>query len=196
LAVPVELRPRTWRLFVSSPSDVPDERRYVSDVAERLNGTYFPVAGLDARIQVKLSDDVPAGGHPGGAQGLIEEAIPFTDYDFVVAIFWKRIGTPVDGFRSGTVREIESAYTASDRQRRRPRIMVYEKRAEFRRGNPDEMHQVHLLAQYLEEVQTRLGLWVKPFETAEEFSRKLMDDLYMVIVTEMVKERERQISSL
>jgi hypothetical protein len=174
-----------WRIFVASPFDVAEERESVNPLVERLN-SHLNHAQLGARLKASLAEyDVPPGGRPGGPQALIEETIPFTEFDFVLVLFWKRIGTPFGDYLSGTVREIESAYTASQRQALPPRIMVYEKCEPYYLTTVEEAEQVFLLTKYLRELRTRV--WTKKFRTGEEFRNALHDDLYKLISTAAVE---------
>ena len=95
---------RLIRVFVSSPSDVAEERRVLDEVVERVNET------AEARgVQLKLfkweRDVVPRIGPP--AQQVIDEQTP--PYDIYLGILKHRFGTPTGRYGSGTEKEFRDA---------------------------------------------------------------------------------------
>ena len=119
------------RVFPSSSSDVQEERVAVSRVIARLSVTYAEFVNL----QVDPWESHFYEANRGFQQGI--EAM--SQYDVVVGIFWKRLGTPLstqqmrraDGsaYESGTVFEIETALESSAITGR-PSVLV------FRRTSP------------------------------------------------------------
>jgi hypothetical protein len=119
---------RSFRVFLSSPSDVRPEREAAERVVRRLGGIYAEHVDLRLeRWEPKFYE----------ATKSIQEQIESTvEFDLVIAIFWKRIGTELppdiyrrpDGscFESGTVLEVESALEAAARHGR-PAVFVFQK---------------------------------------------------------------------
>jgi tetratricopeptide (TPR) repeat protein/energy-coupling factor transporter ATP-binding protein EcfA2 len=120
----------TFKVFLSSPSDVLPERDRAQEVIERLN------AESGASELFSLSRWEHAFYHASSPpQGQIPSP---GDHDIVICIFWKRIGTDLppsydrpDGTsRTGTEYEFEEAREARERrQDGHPDILVYRKTA-------------------------------------------------------------------
>ena len=124
------------RIFVSSPSDVPSERKAVERVARRVSGQYDSV-----EIEVYLWER----GHVYSAHtGFQEQIEEIGGFDLVVGILWSKLGSPLprgfggtmpaprDGepYPSGTVFEILSAILIRrSREAPPPDILVYRKTA-------------------------------------------------------------------
>lgn len=102
------------QVFLSSPSDVADERALAKQVLEEL--PYDPL------IRGSISIRVVAWDHPGAPgldarmtpQEALEAGLPSpAKCDIVVGIFWSRMGTPLDmlgkRYASGTAYELEEA---------------------------------------------------------------------------------------
>jgi hypothetical protein len=107
----VSLPEQVLRLFVSSPGDVPDERRRVDLVVERLNTEFEGRVRIEA---IRWETSYYA------AHETFQKQIPeAADCDVVVAVFRARLGTPLpagfrrlpsgDPFPSGTAYEVLSA---------------------------------------------------------------------------------------
>jgi eukaryotic-like serine/threonine-protein kinase len=118
---------QNFRLFVSSPGDVPDERRRIDLVVERIN-TEFEGG---ARIETVRWETTYYSAHD-----TFQKQIPAAaDCELVIAIFKARLGTPLpDGFRhmpsgtpypSGTAYEILSAIEARQSGKPLPDIYVF-----------------------------------------------------------------------
>src|SRR6202023_3799238 len=119
---------QTFKLFVSSPSDVMVERRRVENVVSRLNGELAGVARLEAiRWETEFYQ----------AYSTFQAQIPrSTDCDIVIGILKWRLGTELppdfheklgDGrpFPSGTAYEILSAIEKRQRGYQFPDVYVF-----------------------------------------------------------------------
>src|SRR5207245_6317555 len=127
--------PETIRLFwvpLAAPSDVMEEHQLVAGAINDWNVQH----GDSAKVRVELMNwrthaHPEAGRRP---QALINRQ--FADRaDVVLAIFWRRLGSPTGKAASGTVEEIERA------QRRGKKVMVYFSQrpgAEKELGDPRE----------------------------------------------------------
>jgi hypothetical protein len=139
-----KLPPKLVRIFISSPSDVAEERRISAELIEQ------ELAKREAfRIPLKLDVfryDDPHSDTPFLAdhspQGSVDQRLKSADAEIVVAILWARMGTPVVDprdpnkilYQSGTEQEIEKALEAGRE------VLVY-----FRRGRrplPDNDNEV------------------------------------------------------
>jgi hypothetical protein len=115
---------KTIRVFVASPGDVASEREILDRVIHELNDT---LRSSQAKVELELvrheMDVRPAAGRP---QGSIFKQIG--DYDVLIALMWRRLGTPTGKADSGTIEEYLRAYRSWKRSGK-PEIMFYFSRA-------------------------------------------------------------------
>jgi hypothetical protein len=125
---------KTIKIFVSSPSDVPDERM----VAKRVINTLASQYAYSANIEAVLSE-----GEPLPATETPQSNIPEpSSTDIVIVLLWSRLGTPIQDPRyrehpdgppmTGTEWEFFNAATSFSKSRR-PFLLAYRKRATMNR---------------------------------------------------------------
>jgi HEAT repeat protein len=121
--------PQHFRIFLSSPGDVPEERALAIKVIHELPDE----PSLKDRVTLEAVAWEKPGAPPMEAGLTPQQAINAglskpSDCDVVVVILWSRMGTPLefDGERylSGTHYEYEEAMAAS-RANGKPRVLVY-----------------------------------------------------------------------
>jgi hypothetical protein len=108
--------PRVIQIFISSPADVGPEREIAERVISRLDGIWK----AHVRLRVKRWEKA----HYQAIKSFQEAIGEMADYEIVLGILWKRIGSPLppdlyqraDGssYESGTVFEIETALAAGE----------------------------------------------------------------------------------
>jgi RNA-directed DNA polymerase len=111
------------RIIVASPGDVSRERKMVTDSVNEVNKTIARPAGLHLDVWKWETDGAP-GFHIDGPQGRVDELMGLANADIVIAIFWRRFGTPVADAGSGTEHELRKAQDAW-KQTGKPEIWVY-----------------------------------------------------------------------
>jgi len=142
-----------FRVFLSSPGDVHEERKIVRDLIKEVL-PYSPFIRGRATFDVVSWDDPHAA--PGlDAQLTPQEAINRklpkpSECDIVIVILWGRMGTPLppefkrgDGstYQSGTEWEFEDAINAP-KAKNKPTILLYERTEEPKIGLGDpEFHE-------------------------------------------------------
>ena len=118
----------TFRVFISSPGDVAEERQLASRVISRLNREF----GGDLEISAFFWEHEPLLAS-GPYQGQIDQILRPSECDAVVCVLWSRLGTrlPADYRRadgsfydSGTEVEFEDAIEGR-RRRGCPDLLVY-----------------------------------------------------------------------
>ncbi|HEY6341786.1 MAG TPA: tetratricopeptide repeat protein [Bryobacteraceae bacterium] len=113
----------TVKVVVVGPSDVDAEVQHVRAVLDNLNREM--AEDRQIRLEcVNWKTHAYPGVHPLGPQGLIDEVLRIPDARLVIAIFWKRFGTPTASGKTGTEHEVKEAYE-SWAKTRRPELMVY-----------------------------------------------------------------------
>jgi WD40 repeat protein len=180
-----ELPPKLVRIFISSPSDVAEERRAAAELIEQelaKREAFRKPLKLDAfRCDDPNSDTPFLADRP--AQGSVDQRLRSADAEIVVAILWARMGTPVREpnnpakilYQSGTEQEVEEALKDGRE------VLVY-----FRRGQPsapdddDELEEFKEQRRKARAFRKRLedgGRGVNDYQDVEDFRRKLAQHL-------------------
>ena len=116
----------TLQAFVSSPSDVSEERAMLEDIIRELNLTWSKLLGL--RIELVKWETHVTPGIGTDVQQVINSQIG-DDYDIFIGIMWTRFGTKTGRFGSGTEEEFERAYVRHQKDSKSVEIMFYFKDA-------------------------------------------------------------------
>jgi hypothetical protein len=173
------------RIFISSPSDVAEERKAAAELIEQelaKRAAFRERLKLDPFRYEDPRSDTPflANLSP---QRSVDQRLRSADAGIVVAILWARMGTPVRDpndptrilYQSGTEQEIEEALKAGRE------VLVY-----FRRGQPpmpdDDDAVTEVLAQRskVRAFRARLeqqGRGVNDYQDVEEFKHTLAQHL-------------------
>lgn len=137
------------RIVLSSPGDVPEERRIIDEVIAEINRGI--AADRDLRLEVtRWETDAYPGFHSEGPQGLLDSILNIQECDILLGIFWKRFGTPTKDALSGTEHEIRQAIEHW-RKEGRPQIMMYFKEAPFFAKTLEENEQYGLVLKFRKE---------------------------------------------
>ena len=180
-----ELPPKLVRIFISSPSDVAEERKAAAELIEQ------ELAKRAAfRDRLKLDPfryDDPLSDTPFladlSAQASVDQRLRSADAEIVVAILWARMGTPVRDlsdpgkilYQSGTEQEVEEALEAGRE------VLVY-----FRKGQAPAPEDDGKLKEFGEQrrkvraFRARLeqrSRGVNDYQDVEDFKRKLEQHL-------------------
>lgn len=170
----------TFRIFVSSPGDVAEERLIARRVIERLRGEFAGTITVDPIFWEH---------EPLAATASFQDQLPHpSDAHAVVCILWSRLGTRLppsfrkpDGssYSSGTEFEFEDAL-AGHRARGWPALLVYRKTAAADLAHEDEAIALDRLQQkqaldrfvrrwFHDETDGTLRAAFHPFETSADF---------------------------
>ncbi|MGH7456631.1 MAG: DUF4062 domain-containing protein, partial [bacterium] len=114
---------RILKIVVASPGDVQTERDMIPAIVDELNKGIADERGVRLEVYRWETDAYPAF-HPQGPQGQIDSCLRIEDCDLLIAIFWKRFGTPVHDAQSGTEHEIRFALASCEKMGR-PQLMIY-----------------------------------------------------------------------
>jgi hypothetical protein len=196
---------QSFRVFVSSPGDVAEERQLVRQVADELNDD--PLLRGVAKFEIVGWEDSTAYA-PLSATLTPQEAISRGIYrpsecDVLIVILWSRMGTPLpDEYRkqngsrylSAVEWEYEDAYTASPR----PDILVFRRTEAPRLAVSDQnleekVHQYRLVEQFFARFRAPDGSLLGAFnayETPSEFRESLKNAL-SVLVRRRAKDIKR-----
>lgn len=188
-----------FRVFISSPGDVVDERGLAKATIAEFAQTYQPSVQLEA-----VAWDVPGYRTPMPAALTPQQAIDLglpkpSECDVVVVIFWSRLGTPLDPekhpprpgrapYLSGTEWEFDDAMEAS-LSLGRPDVLVYRRKDElaFRASDPhleEKVTQYKRLNAFFERFHNPDGSYkysYSVYHTPSEFQRLLDLDLNILL---------------
>jgi hypothetical protein len=109
------------KIFVSSPSDVTNEKLAVVEAIEETNRTWADFLGTRLEPVLFETHCRPEVGHD--AQQVINGQLPA--YDVYLGILWKRFGTPTPRFGSGTEEEFEIAFEQHKKDSKKIGMMFY-----------------------------------------------------------------------
>ena len=169
----------TYRIFLSSPGDVAEERARVSEAVESLNpmlerrGIRLSLVRWETHAAPLIADD---------PQDAVSRDLDPADCHIFLGIIWSRIGTPTPRAASGTVEEFELARRAFA-ERGVPRIMFYFSRRPVTRELDSRQHEQAL--RFKNDVKKR-GL-IAEYDDVEEFHRLV--SLHLMVAVERLHER-------
>jgi hypothetical protein len=160
-------------IFLASPRDVPNERRYVREVVDELNHRLASQQGVVLRVVDWETDTVPGYGQDG--QALINAQIAkMEEYALFVGLMWNRLGTPTLRGPSGTVEEFERAVAACKRCGH-PDIWFYFRQPRAQLNTPEQREQRDKVVEFRKQIEPNGLLW--SYESPSEFQTKFRDHL-------------------
>lgn len=158
------------RLFVASPGDTQDERDRLQTVVAELNRGIAEERELVLELVRWETHARPGIG--GDAQEVINRQLP--DPDFVVAMFWKRLGMPTPRAESGTAEELARAIERWHAQEG-IEILIYFNQAPYTPSSTD-LDQVAQLLAFRQKLQDG-GLLVWEYDGVGDFEAKVRQHL-------------------
>ncbi len=159
-----------YRILLAAPSDVTEERDVVAGLIDEWNVLHGDAA--DTRVELmnwRTHSHPEAGRRP---QASINRQ--FADRaDIVLAIFWRRLGSPTGKAASGTVEEIERA------RRRGKKVVVYFSQRLAPEGEPLNPREQTRIERFRRELG-RTALYAT-FDSLREFEAIVRKDLALVM---------------
>jgi hypothetical protein len=156
---------RIARVVLAYPGDTRTEAETVEGVIAEVNRSVGTDRGVRLEPVTWKTHTFP-GLHPDGPQGLIDPLLHLEECELLLAIFWKRFGTPTRQALSGTEHEIRAAWHMWN-STGRPQVMVYFNQASYTPRSKDEALQWGQVLQFKEEFPQE-GLWWD-YEGLEQF---------------------------
>jgi WD40 repeat protein len=192
-----------FRIFVSSPGDVVEERTLAERVIARLRSTWADVLTIESFLWEHEPLRATA-----TYQEEIDRILRPSEADVVVCLFWHRFGSRLppdirrpDGrpFSSGTEYELEDALAGYARTGDRPALLVYRKTTRLAVYLDDPAYAER--GQQRAELEAYLSKWalypdgtakrsIHPFESADDFETLLEQHL-----DKLVRERVQSLGS-
>jgi hypothetical protein len=176
--------PKKLRVFISSPSDVVEERAIVYEMVELLNRFDGIASTLGFNLEIfDWRSLFPS--TIGQPQEVIINRFPPTTWDIFIGIFWHRFGSPTGNlddrgrpYLSGTEQEIDLAIK-SWRNNNRPKLLLFRKTAAVSLTNEEDIEQISSVQKFFSNLPIDLGQYglYKTYSNKSEFERKIFEDL-------------------
>jgi hypothetical protein len=138
------------KIFLASPSDVANERRYVEEVIKDINDTV--ASSKDIVLELVHSGRTHPGYGQDGQAVLNAQIASMEEYALFVGIMWNRVGTPTPRAESGTVEEFERAIVAFERKKQ-PHIWFYFRQSAAQLNTEEELEQRRQVLEFKKKVQ-------------------------------------------
>lgn len=163
------------QIFVSSPSDVSEERKALESIIDELNRSWINSSNLHLELIRWETHTHPA--FSSDPQSVINKQIG-DSYDVFLGILWGRFGTPTPRSDSGTQEEFIRALKRHERDGI-PKIMIYFKDTPISpsRIDLDQMQKVQEFRNNL----TKLGGLYSIFEDMPSFESSLRSHLSALV---------------
>jgi hypothetical protein len=182
---------RRIRVFLSSPSDVADERRQCVEAVEELNSlmrALIPDRELELEVVTWEADTFPD--LTGSPQGVVDSQLGF-DYDVFLGIMWARFGTPTESAGSGTENEFRAARQGWSEKRRPSHIVFYfcDADVKMKGRTPAELQQLVDVRSFRDELR-HLGL-IGSYDDRARFGDMVRKDLALLVGGILRSEQHR-----
>ena len=163
---------RTLSVFLSSPGDVPEERRLALEVIAHLDSTLAQALGFHLEC-ICWEGMVPDAGDP---QDVIDLQTP--PFDIFLGILWARFGSPTKMGRSGTEHEYLSALERRRRSSVGPRILLFfrEQDVPFPKSL-EEVEQLSKVVHFRQQIEKNRDCLYARYLDPGQFERMLRDQL-------------------
>jgi hypothetical protein len=164
-----------YKIFVSSPSDVAEERSIVDDVVAKINDAISDTLGIF--LSVEKWEKIPPESTDEELQERLNKKIK--DCHFFLLILNRRYGTIVPGYTiSNTEREINTIIENISKDKKK-KILSYFK--EFT-PNPDAGPQEEKILKLKKRLRDYSFWFYKEFKDENDFENKLTHDLYQILI--------------
>jgi hypothetical protein len=156
--------PSEKRVILIAPDDVENELETIRVVAEQANQLRLK----ERLILWNWRTDATPGMHLDGPQGLADQQMRISEADLVIAVFWTRLGTPVQTDESGTAHELRLAWE-SWKETRKPTVWIYFCSRAVPQSALEEVDQFPRLRSFRRSLPTEQMCW--EFDSVEELQR-------------------------
>jgi hypothetical protein len=165
-----------FKILLSSPSDLSDERRIASEVVTEISSTWGNPNSVTLKLLSWENDVTP--GFASEPQEVINDQLG-DSWDIYLGIMHARFGTPTRRFGSGTEEEFETAYKLWQSDSEKRSLMFYFKKAPIEiDADPEQLRRV----QEFKKRVSNLGGLYREFSDGSGFKDLLRAHLTAVLV--------------
>ena len=167
-------------IFISSPSDVQEERNIILRVIEKLNRLSHIRRRYVLNPLLYESEVPPEAGDI--APVIVDRYMAVEDSYLLVCLMWNRMGTPFTHpdtgktFRSGTEYEFTVGYEAKERNGR-PHILLYRKVTKDPHADPKQKQEVDEFFKRFDGGSAKFKGLYKTFSSASEFEELIFEHI-------------------
>lgn len=172
------------KTFISCPSDIGEEVKSLSLIIEQLNKTIgahedYMIEALNWKLDTysSIGED---------AQSVINHQID-DEYDVLIAIIWKKLGSPTKRENSGTVEEIKNAI------KNNKKFLIF-----FNNNSPNlnevDIEELQRIREFKKELSSQ-GVLYKEFSTLTEFENLFRANMSNLIHKELLYKNNSTIKS-
>jgi hypothetical protein len=155
-----------YKIFVSSPSDVKEERRLLEEIVDEINLSTLYKNNIRVELVKWETHVIPGiGEYP---QAVISKSIG-NDYDIFLGIFWSKFGTPTKDFNSGTEEELFNAIELHKDNPNDIKVLLYFKQAPIP-PNDIDIKSIELIQKLRSELSDK-GVLYQDYTSIEEFQK-------------------------
>lgn len=176
------------RVFVASPSDGSKERKYLREVADKINQSIAHEFGFHLEIVDWETHVIPDMGER--PQSIINKQIGL--YDIFVGIMWKRFGRPTGEAESGTEEEFNLAFECREKFGI-PRIMFYFNQEPFTPRTQNDLKQMEKVIEFRDRLLQEGLVWC--YKDAKDF-KDTVDIHLSKLIAQWTKESKRETSKI
>jgi anti-sigma regulatory factor (Ser/Thr protein kinase) len=162
------------RVFVASPGDTEEERNRLETVVAELNRGI--AAEHDLTLELVRWETHTRPGMGSDAQAVINRQLPAVDV--VIAVFWKRLGTPTPRADSGTAEELQAAIEQWQAEGK-IEILTYFNQSPYT-PRQEELDQVERLFSFRKALESR-GLFAWDYDGVPDFEAQVRQHLTAAI---------------
>ena len=159
-----------YSIFLSSPSDLEEERIAVEDVIRELNLTFGSRQNLILEL-IKWETHSAPGISITSPQDVINKDIG-DDYDVFIGILWKKFGTPTETAGSGTEEEFLRAFKRFQENKHSLQVLFYFKNAVPKSMKEIDANELLKIETFKNELSQKNVLY-KEFDTCENLMNLL-----------------------
>jgi|GEM_PF-3102742 hypothetical protein len=161
------------KIFLASPSDVANERRYVEEVIKDINDTV--ASSKDIVLELVHSGKTHPGYGQDGQAVVNAQIASMEEYALFVGIMWNRVGTPTPRAESGTVEEFERALAAFERKEQ-PQLWFYFRQSAAQLNTEEELEQRRQILEFKKKVQRNAltGEYKNPSGFRDRFRKDIL----------------------
>lgn len=164
-----------FKIFVSSPGDVEEERNIVDDVVSKINDAISDTLGI--YLTVERWEKMPPETTDEELQERLNQKIKICH--FFLLILNKRYGTIMPGEKiSNTEREINTIIEILSKDKKK-KILSYFKSVQ---NNSDPGDQEKKITELKEKLRTSSLWFYKNYNTSHDFEKMLTHDLYQILI--------------
>lgn len=168
------VKSETLELFISSPSDVDDERKIIKSVIDELNDSFMENFSLNFHM-IDYNRNIPS----SIGENYQEKINEYVDScDIFVGIFWSRYGSSTENSDSGSIEEFKRFYNRIKKNEPATGFLFFKKENIPFDSDPEQLSK---LQKFKEKIKNKKCALYKEFESTGDFEKLFTRELNLKI---------------